>query len=229
MGPLTRAIRCARKLRFSSLLLVATFTLGTTLGFSATPNAETIQATYAQAGTVVSVTLIIDGYSTPSDMQILSQAFEEGQDRGLVTALSKTKAVGHCSIKGALSYDVAFIQMVVTPTGRRITFITNRPLQLSETNADTSSESFDLAVGQFDLNDADNTKSTGFLYPASKLVIDKQGEFHYDLAGIPWSLVNVLDSKEPPAETIALGPQASLLRPEKPQPPTALQAAVPDR
>ncbi len=61
------------------------------------------------------------------------------------------------------------------------------------------SQSFDLMVGQFDINDTDNTKSTGFLYPASKLVIDEQGEFHYDLAGSPWSLVNVLDSNWAPA------------------------------
>jgi hypothetical protein len=227
MGPLTRGFRCARKLRFSSLLLVSTFTLGTTLGFAAGPNAETIQATYAQAGSMIGITLTIDRYSAPSDMQVLSQAFQDDQDRGLATALSKTNAAGHCSITGALGYDVAFIQTVLTPTGRQITFIAIRPLQSGETTADASSQSFDLAVGQFDLNDADNSKSTGFLYPASKLVIDKQGEFHYDLAGIPWSLVNVLDSREPPGETIALGPQASLLRPEKPQPPTALQPATP--
>jgi hypothetical protein len=49
-------------------------------------------------------------------------------------------------------------------------------------------------VGQFDLNDTDATKSTGFLFPASKLVIDDQGKFHYDLAGNAWALVNVLDS-----------------------------------
>jgi hypothetical protein len=193
-------------LGFSSLLLAGTLTLGTTQGFSASPNSETIQATYAQADNRISVTLTIDGYSAPSEVQALSQAFAEGQDRALVIALSKTKAVGHCSINGALSYDIAFIQMVVTPTGRKITFITNRPLQIGEVKPDTSSQSFDLAVGQFDLNDTDNTKSTGFLYPASKLAIDKQGEFHYDLTGTPWSLVNVLDSKGTPGETLAQGP-----------------------
>jgi hypothetical protein len=52
-----------------------------------------------------------------------------------------------------------------------------------------------LVVGQFDLNDTDPTKSTGLLYPASKLVINQQGAFHYDLAGSPWSLVDVLDSE----------------------------------
>jgi hypothetical protein len=207
MRPLTNVIRCARKTGFSILLLVGTCTLGTALGFAASPNSESIHATYTQAGKTISITLIIYNYSTPSDLQILSQAFEEGQDRGLATALSKTKAVGHCSITGALSYDVAFIQMVATPTGRQITFVTSRPHTLDEAGPDAQSHSFDLAVGQFDLNDTDNTKNKGFLYPASKLVIDKQGVFRYDLSGRPWSLVNVLDSKATSGETLALGPE----------------------
>jgi hypothetical protein len=102
-------------------------------------------------------------------------------------------------MSGNLSFDVAFIQMVVTPTGRQITFITIRPLQSDEVDANSESRSFDLMVGQFDMNDTDNAKSTGFLYPASRLVIDEQGEFHYDLAGNPWSLMNVLDSNWAPA------------------------------
>jgi len=194
MGPLTSVIRCVRKPGFLSLLLAGAFTLGAAPGFASDPASETIQATYAQAGSTIGVTLVIYNYSTPSDLQILSQAFGEGMDRGLATALSKTKAVGQCSIAGALSYDVAFIQLVLTPTGRRMTFITSRPHLFDEADPPASSPPFDLAVGQFDLNDTDPTKSTGFLYPASKLVVDKQGKFHYDLAGSPWALVNVLDS-----------------------------------
>jgi hypothetical protein len=185
--------------------MVIAFQLGCTLGFSATPNSnsETVRATYAQAGNPVNVTLVIYDYSTPADLLNLSQAFQQGQDRALVTALSRTRAVGQCTIAGGLSYDIAFIQMVVTPTGRSITFITNRPLQLGEVNSDASSQSFDLAVGQFVLNDSDPSKSTGFLFPASKLVVDKQGEFHYDLAGVPWSLLNVVDSRAAASETVA--------------------------
>jgi hypothetical protein len=182
--------------------------LAAALGLPSGSNAETVQATYAKAGSQVSVTLTIYGYSTSSDLQFLSQAFQDGQDKGLATALSRTKSVGYCSITGALSYQVSFIQMVLTPTGRRITFITNRPLQLGEVevNADSTSQSYDLAIGQFDINDADASKSSGFLYPASKLVIDKLGELHYDLAGIPWSLVNVLDSKAASSEALAQFP-----------------------
>jgi hypothetical protein len=178
--------------------------LGTNLGFSASPNSETIQATYTQAGKTISITLIIYNYSTSSDLQVLSRAFAEGQDRGVAVALSKTKAVGHCSITGALSYDVAFIQMDVTPTGRKITFVTSRPHQFDEADAGAQSQSFDLAIGQFDLNDTDNTKSRGFFYPATKLVVDQQGELRYDLASRPWSLVSVLDSQAVSGETLAL-------------------------
>jgi hypothetical protein len=182
----------------SILVLLGALTAATTSVLASTTNYETIQGTYAIAGATVSVTLVVYNYSTPADLQVLSQAFLQGQDRGLATALSNTKAVGQCSITGAPTYDVAFIQMVPTPTGRRIIFITSRPHPREDADP-PASHTFDLAVGQFDLNDADPTKSTGFLFPASKLVIDEQGAFHYDLAGNPWALEDVLDSQGTPA------------------------------
>jgi len=191
------------------LALAGTLTLATTLGFARSPGFETILATYSQAGNTIGVTLIVYNYSTSADLQVLSLAFQEGQDRKLAAALSKTKAVGHCSIAGDISFDVAFIQMVVTPTGREITFIANRPLQSDEVSSDPDSQSFDLMVGQFEINDTDNTKSTGFLYLASRLVVDEQGAFHYDLAGSPWSLVNVLDSNWAPAPPARQAPDAT--------------------
>jgi hypothetical protein len=206
MGTRANLIRIVRNFGICSLLLGGTLSLGTAFGLSPGPRAETIQATYKQGSAIVSVTLTIDDYSTATDLQTLSLAFANGQDQGLVTALSKTKAVGHCSIAGALSYDIAFIQMDVTPTGRKIIFITNRPLQLGKTKSDSPAPSYDLAFGEFNLNDADATKSTGFLFPASKLIIDKQGAFHYDLEGTPWSLLNVLDSKGTSAEIVAKVP-----------------------
>jgi hypothetical protein len=188
---------------------VGAFTLAATRGFAASPGFEKIRATYAQAGNTIGVTLIVYNYTTSADLELLSLAFQQGQDRQLAAALSKTKAAGHCSIAGDPIFDVAFIQMVVTPTGREITFIANRPLQSDEVSSDPDSQSFDLMVGQFEINDTDNTKSTGFLYLASRLVVDEQGAFHYDLAGSPWSLVNVLDSNWAPALTARQAPDAT--------------------
>ena len=71
---------------------------------------ETIEAsamgTSTQLGQVVGVSVEIYEFSTPEDRQVLVEAFEKGQNNGLVTALSKMKAVGHCSITGTLGYDV---------------------------------------------------------------------------------------------------------------------------
>jgi len=177
------------------LLPAALLAFAATPGFSSSPGSEKIQATYTKDGNVVRVTLTVYNYSTSADLQVLSLAFQRGHDRELATALSKTKAAGLCSI--------------TTPTGRQITFIANRPLQPDEVNPSSDSQSFDLLVGQLDMNDADNTKSTGFLYRASRLVIDEQGEFHYDLAGSPWSMVNVLDSNWAPAQAGHEAPAAT--------------------
>jgi hypothetical protein len=201
MRPRANVIPSAGVSGSAFLLMVGTFMLATTPCCASEPNHQTIQASYTQAGNTDILTLIVYNYSTPSDLKILSQAFKDGQDRGLATALSKMKAVGHCSIAGGLSYEVAFIQMVPTPTGRKITFIASRLRAFEEADPPASPETFDLAVGQFDLNDTDTAKNTGFLYPASKLVINQQGEVHYDLAGSPWSLVTVLDSQSNPAGT----------------------------
>jgi hypothetical protein len=192
-----------RGLAIGSLLLVGVLTLGIPpFGFSRGPKPETIEAsafgTSSQLGAVVGVTLEIYDFSTPEDRQILIEAFEKGQNQGLVNALSRMKAVGHCSITGTLGYDVSYIRVLPTPTGRKITFVTNRQLRFAEEYFDTQSQSFNLTAGELDLNDVDKNKSTGVLYPAAQLVIDKQGQLQFDLNQNPWRLVDILDWKGTP-------------------------------
>jgi hypothetical protein len=186
------------KLVIGGLMLVALLTLGSLPFFSREKN-ETIEAsamgTSTQLGQVVGVSLEIYEFSTPQDRQVLVEAFEKGQNNGLVTALSKMKAVGHCSITGTLGYDVSFIRMIPTPTGRNIRFITNRLLRFGEVYADTQSQSFNLTAGEFDLNDTDKHKSTGVLYPACQLAMDKEGKIQFQLNQNPWKLVDVIDWK----------------------------------
>ena len=186
------------KLVIGGLMLVALLTLGSLPFFSREKN-ETIEAsamgTSTQLGQVVGVSLEIYEFSTPQDRQVLVEAFEKGQNNGLVTALSKMKAVGHCSITGTLGYDVSFIRMIPTPTGRNIRFITNRLLRFGEVYADTQSQSFNLTGGEFELNDTDKHKSTGVLYPACQLAMDKEGKIQFQLNQNPWKLVDVIDWK----------------------------------
>jgi hypothetical protein len=189
------------KLTLGSLLITGLLIAGSTPGFSANKT-ETIDATAmgtsTQMGSEFSVTLNIDDYSTQADKQILIEAFQKGKDQGLVNALSKMKAAGHIEVTGTLGYDCSYIQMIPTPTGRKIRFVTNRPLRFGEVYWDTRSSAYNLTAGEFDLNDTDKSKSTGVLYPAAEFTIDKQGELQINLVGNPWNLVNVIDWKGTP-------------------------------
>ncbi len=103
------------------------------------------------------------------------------------------KAVGHVEITGTLGYDCSYIKMTATPTGRKIVFVTNRQIRFGEAFFDTQSQSFSLTAGEFDLNDQDKSKSTGTVYPAAQLILDKQGQLQLDLTQNPWRLSDVLD------------------------------------
>jgi len=184
-------------------MVVALLTMGVLPFFSQDRvKPETIETTATgtdtQLGAVVGVSLEIYEYSTPDDYQVLVQAFEKGQNQGLVNALTRMKAVGHCSITGTLGYDVSFIKMIPTPTGRKIRFITNRQLRFGEVYADSQSTAFNLTAGEFDLNDQEKNKSTGVLYPAAQLAIDKEGKLQFQLNQNPWNLVDVIDWKGTP-------------------------------
>jgi hypothetical protein len=160
---------------------------------------ETIDATAygtsTQLGQNVGVTIIIYEFSTPEDRQILVDAFQKGQNQGLVNALQKMKAVGHINIPGTIGYDLSFIRMIPTPTGRTIKFVTNRKISFGEAYADSQSQSFDLTAGQLELNDQDKSKSTGALYPAAQLLINKDGDLQLDLNQNAWRLSNFIDWK----------------------------------
>ena len=192
-----------RKPGFSTLFVSGLLILASTPGIASDRvKSETIQAsamgTGTQMGQVIGVTLNIYEFSTPADKQMLMQAFEKGQNQGLVNALTKMKAVGRVEITGTLGYDCSFIKVTKTPTGRNIRFVTNRQLRFGEVFADSQSMAYNLTAGELDLNDTDKKKSTGKLYPAAQLVIDKQGQLQLELNQNAWNLVDVLDWKGTP-------------------------------
>jgi hypothetical protein len=103
--------------------------------------------------------------------------------------------VGHVEITGTLGYDCSYIRVFPTATGRKIVFATNRQINMAEAWTDSNSMSFDLTAGILELNDQDKSKSTGNLYPAAQLVLDKEGELQLDLLQNPWRLSSLLDWK----------------------------------
>ena len=189
------------KAMFSILLLASLLMLGSVPGFSRDKN-ETIDATAfgtgTQMGQNMGVTLIIYEYSTPDDKAVLVQAFQKGSNKGLVNALQKMKAVGHMSITGTLGTDVSYIKLIPTPTGRKIRFITNRPIRFGEAWSDSSSQAFDLSGGEIEINDQDKSKNSGLLYPAAQLSINQEGQLTIDLNQNAWRLSDLIDWKGTP-------------------------------
>jgi hypothetical protein len=55
--------------------------------------------------------------------------------------------------------------------------------------------SFSLTAGVLELNDQDKSKSTGVLYPAAQLVLNKEGQLQLDLNQNPWRLSDLIDWK----------------------------------
>jgi hypothetical protein len=153
----------------------------------------TARGTEAQAGKEVPITLIVYKYSDSSDKQTLTEAFQRDKDQGLYDALSKMKAVGHIAVTGGLGYDVSYIEMTQTSTGRTIRFVTNRLLRIGEEYRDSRSTAYNLTAGELNLNDSDKNKSAGVLYPEAQFAMDAEGQLKINLIGFPWQLVDIID------------------------------------
>lgn len=202
MQQLKNGISKVPKLAASALLFVA-FLAGSSAR-SLSPQdkmkPETITAVTTgsgtQSGQMTSVMVTINEFSTEEDRQILVDAFNKAQNTGLTNALSKMKAVGRISITGTLGMDITYIRLIPTPTGRQIRFVTNRTIAHGKALPDEHSpQSFTLTGGVFDLNDSDRKKSKGVLYPAARLVIDKEGQLQIQLNQEVWNLADIIDKK----------------------------------
>ncbi len=158
---------------------------------------EVIQAqafgTGTQMGKNIGVTVTIYEFSTEADRQILVEAFQKGQSQGLASALEKMPAVGRIAITGTLGYDLSYIHLINTPTGRTIRFVTNRQIRFGEAWADSPTQSYNLTMGEFQINSQDKNKSTGTLAPAAQLIINKEGQLQIELNQNAWRMAGIID------------------------------------
>jgi hypothetical protein len=187
----------ARKFRYNGLLLAMLLAVAIAASSQNDRKTETIDAramgTSTQMGQNVSIKVTINQFSTQEDRQVLVDAFKKGQSPGLVKALTKMKPVGRIAITGTVGYDLSYIALIPSPTGRKIRFAANRPIRFGEAYNNGPSTAYDLTAGEFDLNDSDKSKSSGVLYPAAQLIINKQGQLQFELRRNPWKLLNIID------------------------------------
>ncbi len=183
-----------RKFIITSLMLLVGLT---TVSFAQTPTTidATAYGTSTQMGRNINIKVQIYQYSTDDDRQLLIQAFKQGQSEGLSKALEKMKGAGRIQLPSTTGYELAFVRVIPTATGRKIRFATNRPITFGEAARNTRSRAYDLTFGEFDLNDKEPKKSTGTLFPAAQLIINKQGELQVELNQNPWRLSNIIEWK----------------------------------
>jgi hypothetical protein len=178
-------------------LLIGLLVIATVPGFGQRGVTETIdataQGTSTQLGRQFGVKIIIYEFSSPEDRDILVQAYQQGQNDGLVNALEKMRSVGRITIPGTIGFDLSFIREIVTPTGRTIRFVTNRKIAFGEVYWSTQSKSFNLTAGEININDKDKSQSGGVLFPAAQLIVNKEGELQWDLNQNPWKLFNIIE------------------------------------
>ena len=187
-----------RKFGYVRLLLITLLVTAVTVSLSADDRkVETIDATAmgtsTQLGQVINVKVTIYDFSTEEDRQILVESYKKGQNQGLVNALTKMKSVGRIAITGTIGYDLSFIRLIPTPTGRKIRFVTNRLVRFGEAYYNTQTTAYNLTAGEIEINDSDKDKSGGVLYPAAQLVINKEGQLEFQLNKNPWKLANIID------------------------------------
>lgn len=151
----------------------------------------TAQGTSTQLGTIVNVDIIIREFSTDAERQALIEAFQTKGSQGLSRALGKMSSVGRIAITGTLGYDINFIRLIDTPTGRTIRFVTDRPIRFGEAWADTRSRDYDLSAGEIILSGGDKDKATGTLLPACEFTLDKEKGLEINLRKNAWKLVNI--------------------------------------
>ena len=147
--------------------------------------------TSTQLGRSYNITALINEYSPPEDQGILLQAFDAKGNEGLVNALSKMSSKGRLAITGTLGGDLAYIRRFDQPDGSiRIRMVTNRLLRFGEVWADTRSTDYNL-TGMEVILTKDKSKSSGTLFPAAELKVNKKGQMEIELYQNPWKLVNI--------------------------------------
>jgi hypothetical protein len=184
------------------------FCLGNTTWSSASPTAfcsrpiakrlpQTPWVPVPQLGKIFPIKFWFCKPSTPEDRQALADAFKKGKNQGLTKALEKMPSAGRIATPGLVGYEIAYYRVIPTATGHQIRFVTDRLLAFGEVYHGTRSMDYSLTAGLIDVNDKDKTKSTGTLYPAAELKMNKKtNELTWELRMNPWKLQNFLDFGE---------------------------------
>jgi hypothetical protein len=150
----------------------------------------TAQGTSTQLGRMMQIDVRITEYSTPDDQKALLEAFAENGSEGLTNAVEKMGSKGRISITGTIGYDLNYIREFKLPDGgRKIRFITDRPITFGEHWGGTRSMDYTLSMGEIIIPKGGKAKGT--LMPASRFRLNKEKEIEIETFQNPWTLMNI--------------------------------------
>ena len=162
-----------------SALLVIVITLPTALGQKAKEEGEGRKQTFTGtligiggplAGQSTSFTLTINGVTSDEEARrYVGMLAEKGQD-GLMSAV-KDRKLGTFALAGQVGRDVNVVRIHPTETGRKITILFERWLNLFEVRYGTRSEDYPFTYAEIYV-DAEG-KGEGTLIPAARIRFDK--------------------------------------------------------
>ncbi len=93
---------------------------------------------------------------------------------------------------GVLGYEIKYIRVWNTASGRKFRLVTDRPITLPELWRDTRSTDYSLSAVEIELDNV-ASKSSGTLLPACKIQLNKEKELEIETYQNPWRLGNVID------------------------------------
>ena len=175
------------------LVLAAIVVVSYNTGSGGEENEKEVIMAYAagtgtRLGSVTSITIHIEDFSTPDDQQVLLQAYKTAGNKGLFNAVSKMPSKGRIAITGTLGYDVNYIKEFPTANGRKIRIVTDRPISMGEAWTNSRSSDYNLTAVEIDV---DGDKITGTLVPACMFKIDQDNQIHVEAYQNPWKLQNI--------------------------------------
>ena len=146
------------------------------------------------AGATAFLVFHVDRFATDAEVQVLGQTLSERGEEALLKAVSDTDVAGWIKVGNGLRYNLRVIRTMLTPEGRVMIGITDRPIQYGEVARSTRSRQFTFGWVQI-LFDKEG-KGEGGLIPTAKIDFDDQGRLVVESFGLmPYRILKVLPEK----------------------------------
>ena len=134
------------------------------------------------AGAASIMQIGIFGFSTDEDRTALLNAFAEGGNEALYTALGKRDEMAFVSLPMTMGYQMRYCYQQTVNGKRIITLATDRPIAMGEVMRDTTSQRDNVSLVVLQLDPTTN-EGTGKMIVGANFSIKKDGQLEIETIG----------------------------------------------